>query len=385
MSCSSDDTFNWDEDGWSNTSYAMNRYNDISYIEVPVDGGVYTFHYNSSERISIDTLFMDNNIERPESYYAQKYKYTMAGNQILSDYGVMCNVGINAQDVKVEIAPNNDFTRRAIINLNVGNKKIQLRFWQKPIGQSNGALKSLLGDWVVDIDATNKAYGTDYSEDDRVFRYSFHEDGTYFSSLNYSFSLPTSSSGSYFSDFPELGVWKDSCGVLIMSGIGVSGYSVNKTVMDYRVSGGKFYTPGRIFERMEKTRMIVLPYYTVELKRKEENLPYPPKAGEPVNLEFKLYAKGANFKMYYVELLRSGMTRVYSDGNSGLRFDGTDTTDVSQYLNGRYEFSFPIAYPDSNTIHRYWVGYRISLLRESGDLDFYKTVFTDYITTHGDE
>lgn len=386
VSCSSDDTFNWDEDGWSNTSYAMNRYNDISYIEVPVDGGVCTFHYNSSESISIDTLFMDNNIERPKSSYARKYKYTMVGNQILSDYGVMCNVGINAQDVKVEIAPNNDFTRRAIINLNVGNKKIQLRFWQKPIGQSNGALKSLLGDWVFDLDATNKEFGTNYSDPDQVPRYSFHEDGTYYSSLSFRFSLPTSSSGSnYGYDFPEFGVWKDSCGVLIMSGIGVSGYSSNKRVMDYRVSGGKFYTPGQVFERMENTRFVVAPYYTLELKRKEENLPYPLKAGEPVTLESKLYAKGANFTMNDVNVLCNRMAREYFEGFGYRWSEKMDSMDVSKYLNDKYEFSLPLTYPDSNNIVRYWLTYTMTLHRPNDDFNVEVGASTDYFTAHGDE
>lgn len=375
VSCSSDDASDGNGERWENTSYAVSRYNDLSYIEVPADGGVYKFHYDSSEHITVDTLFMDNNIERNKNFGALKYKYRMVGNQVQADEGVMCDVGINAQDVMVKIAPNNDFTRRAIITLNFGNnKKVQLRFWQKPIGQSNDALKDLVGDWVVDVDATKNAGGRDYTGA-LVTRYSFHEDGTYYESFNYGFL-------SYGNDYTktERGVWKVSDGVLRMELIHyASGYSIGETVMDYRVSDEKFITPVCVFERVENTRLPVAPYYTLEIKRNEENLPYPIKAGEPVSLEFKLRAKSANCTIDKMVFKCYKEAKEYVEGVGYRSRIYNDTIDVSKYMNDKYEFSYPITYPTGDGYFHYTVEYQYTLKLRNGDFTTYGGAGADYM------
>ena len=121
VSCSSDDDDDlsqaWTADGWeTNSKYAINTYNDLSYIEVPANGGTFTFHYTNTESLSIDSLYMDNNIEPYPYIIKSNPKYYREGNKICSHGKTAYEVTINNQDVKIEVQANNDFTRRGIIN-----------------------------------------------------------------------------------------------------------------------------------------------------------------------------------------------------------------------------------------------------------------------------
>lgn len=341
VSCSSDDDDDlsqaWTADGWeTNSKYAINTYNDLSYIEVPANGGTFTFHYTNTESLSIDSLYMDNNIEPYPYIIKSNPKYYREGNKICSHGKTAYEVTIINQDVKIEVQANNDFTRRGIINLNVGNKKLQLRFWQKPVGQSESIRTKLIGDWIQN----GEKYRKENENGRTLWRLSFHADGTYFSSTNYAVRLPD---GSLFGDEGHYGVWKDSCNVLIMefgdghSSWGYAEGSITEISDDHLKILDGFY----VFDRVENTKEPVTPIYTLNIKRQEANLPYKPKRGEPYMLESKLYAKGNNFNFDKVSLLRSKLTE-----NGYFKYD---TIDISQYAKDNYEFSIPMQYTGQYT------------------------------------
>ena len=358
VSCSDDDDNSTQiqiTDNWENNcgDYAINTYNGLTYIEMPANGGTLTLLYSLPDSLSIDSLYMDNNIESDPNFIPANPKYYRDGNKICSQGKTVYEVTINKQNVKVEFQPNNDFTRRGIINFNVGNKKIQFRFWQKPVGQLESIRKKLIGDWIES--------GEKYRKENKRFitlsRISFHDDGTFFSSSNFVVGLPSSSYGlSKLGDEGHFGLWKDSCNVLIMRyGDGYSSWGCEEW-RNFKVSDEHINIDNEsfVFDRVENTKEPVAPFYTLNIKRREENLPYNPKQGETYMLEGKLYAKGNNFTFDKVCLVRNTITGFKND-DYGYKYnkETTDTIDISQYAKNNYEFSIPMQYTGRESLISY--------------------------------
>lgn len=340
VSCSSD---NDDDDessilnvkDWESADYKLCKYNDVSYIEVPAEGGSFTFRYKNGGNISLDSINMDNGIKND----LKAPHYTYENNAIFYCKKKACQVSINGDEVNVLFDSNNEFNRNAVISVMAGGEKLELRFWQKPIGHSDDVSKKLEGEWVINTDKSELMAGYWAAQK----RLCLNSDGTsnvIMENYMYDYGKPR---------FHETEVvWKDSCGYLVYcysdhSGYGIRGFAF---VDDNSFKMNEGFSSS-LYERVEITNEPVKPCYDLNISIYTGR--------DKITLESKCYAKGKNCKIDKAYLVcYDGLYEVAPDGGMGNCISMTrDTIDVSQYASSNYEFSISRESPKANHMVSY--------------------------------
>ena len=323
VSCSSDNDDDeeksiFDSKDWEFADYKKCKYNDIMYIEVPAEGGTFTFHSKNGENISIDSLYMDNGIGN----YYDILRYIYENNSISYNNQKACQASISGNDVNVVFYPNNEFHRNAYISVMSGGKKVELRFWQKPIGHSDDVSKKLEGEWVINLDESQTSEYF-YSRQKRLC---LNADGTgHLCIENYEYSPR----------FEDVRIaWKDSCGYIVYGWP----YSFESHTFDI-VDDNHFsvvdisYIPYGVYsqflyERVEITNEPVKPFYLFGVN------PYEDKTV----IESKRIAKGNNYKIDKAYLVCTDI-EVIKNGSGGYDLKkNNDTIDLKKYESADYEF-----------------------------------------------
>lgn len=388
VSCSSDD----DEDGitnslsvkgWEKTDYQECKYNNVSYIEVPAEGGVFTFRYTKGGSISIDTISMDNGIH---NHFYPEYKNV--NDAIFHGTDKACETFINGNELTIKFYPNNEFTRKSIITTTTGGEKTQFLFWQKPIGQSSDVANKLVGEWVINTEKSELVFSPAYWSEQK--RLCISEDGTY------KIIIENYTSGRFEKRFSETdAVWKDSCGFIIFCYEDHSGWGKYKLEqVDDNNLKIDAVTSKPIYERLAITNEPVKPCYRLNIVYPDGSSPSSEsyaKPGDKFNLECKLYAHGKNYAIDEIYLICNDRLNVVNEeGHFGSTISlKSDTIDISQYAAKDYEFSIPRTCPAANhsiiftieikghyTTDSYWV-------REKKPSQIDPNTFTDIVYSAG--
>lgn len=316
--CSSDDDEKvWESEGWQSFKYAMVEKNDRNFIEVPMEGGTYTFTRTDAKDISISSIDFDPiDIEatviwnyRDKEAEIEKHKYSFSNK--------WCEVTVNGNMIQFRFLANTGFERQALASIKVANDFEPFCFLQKSAYQSVAGNR-LVGDWVKETEDRNYfAFGAE--------RLSLHADGTYV----YTFDPYVRSSVGYQAT-DEIGHWRDSADCVIFHS------TFNRDwAFKYKFANGKLYKTGTniCYSRVEDAVEPIYPYYQLEVvPSKSASWKYM-KAGEPYTLNINLYAKGGNYTLenIYLERFQS--------------YSGTERLDISGYRKSNGDYSIPMTAP----------------------------------------
>ena len=333
---SSDDNDEWNEKGWRNEGYPMISYKGKNYIKVPYDGGTYVFHYNKT-----DYLWLT------EHLFIVDGQTTTASSSDINHYSNgWCDIKAQGDSLKVTFGQNEDLARKAHVGVTSGDVNEVFRFYQEsPYYAKRGHNpERFIGDWVQN---PNVEIGGIYNSGQ--YRYSFNEDGTYICT---------------FENYADGGVevtrydgdWLDFCNYLYVKYYKSSSVerwmcdvSDDKLELQYIEDGAKIP-----FVRVEKSGEPVQPIFSLEVKPSKSALPTTLMPGEPYTLECSIVAKGNNYELSNVKLIR----QTYSNEQRPAIYEWdkdlrTDTIDVSEYAKEGYTFSLPMSAPEKNHSVKY--------------------------------
>ena len=326
----------WSSKGWQSAKYAMIENHDRHFIEVPAEGGTYTFTRTDAKELYISSIAFEPYDDayatygyRADESELEKHKYSFSNK--------WCEVTVKDNVVQFRFLANNGYERQALVSIKVADDFEPFCFLQK-CAYPSVAGNSVVGDWIFDY--TPYANGFDLNQI-CTSRLSLKDDATYVYTYDLFIRL---SSGYFFVDefgnmpgtrlSEEVGCWRDSADYIVLEPLYPGGKKYCKVAM------GKLcpILDYGDYKRMEGTAESVVPYYQLEaVPSKSASYKYM-KPGESYTLNVKLYTKGVNYKM----------EKVYLEISQGSK--GTYTLDLSEYRMANGDYSIPMNAPAAGNV-----------------------------------